>query len=88
LKIGENTCLNGTVSLPRLEESGETKGGSPAVADREAHQKLYRAVRNVHGLKMMTASDLNAYTLLRQKKLILTRAAFEELRKAASGKKD
>ena len=84
LKIGGSSCLIGTASLPPLEDNAS----SSAVAERESHQKLHRAVRNVHGLKMMPAGDFNAYTVLRQKKLLLTRAAFDELRKAASSSKE
>lgn len=44
-------------------------------------RNLYLSARNIAEVKVMPASDLNAYTVLRQKRLILTRAALEALRK-------
>jgi large subunit ribosomal protein L4 len=42
---------------------------------------LYKSVRNIRGVELMPASQFNAYTVLRQKRLVLTRAALEALRK-------
>ena len=47
---------------------------------------LYRSARNIAGVKVAPAAEFNAYTVLRQKRLLLTRAALEQLRKA--GKKE
>jgi len=44
---------------------------------------LYRSARNIPGVEVSPASQLNAYTVLRQKKLLLTRAALDELRRPA-----
>ena len=41
---------------------------------------LYKSARNIRGVEVLPASQLNAYTVLRQKKLLLTRAALDELR--------
>jgi large subunit ribosomal protein L4 len=42
---------------------------------------LYRCARNIPGVELMPTSQFNAYTVLRQKRLVLTRAALEALRK-------
>jgi large subunit ribosomal protein L4 len=42
---------------------------------------IYKSARNLRGVQVMPTTDLNAYTVLRQKRLLLTKAAFEELRK-------
>lgn len=42
---------------------------------------LYKSARNIPGVEVMPASQFNAYTVLRQKRLLLTRAALDELRK-------
>jgi large subunit ribosomal protein L4 len=42
---------------------------------------LYRSARNIPGVELMPASQFNAYVVLRQKRLVLTRAALEALRK-------
>jgi large subunit ribosomal protein L4 len=47
---------------------------------------LYKSARNIAGVKVAPTSQFNAYTVLRQKRLVLTRAALEELRKKAPAK--
>ncbi len=42
---------------------------------------LYRSARNIRGVEVMPAAQFNAYLVLRQKRLVLTRAALEALRK-------
>ncbi len=44
-------------------------------------RNVYLSGRNLPRLEVMPASQFNAYTVLRQKRLVLTRAALEELRK-------
>jgi large subunit ribosomal protein L4 len=48
---------------------------------------LHKSLRNVEGVKIQPVSQFNAYTVLRQKRLLLTRAALEELRKGPPTKK-
>jgi large subunit ribosomal protein L4 len=48
---------------------------------------LYKSARNIAGVEVTPASQFNAYTVLKQKKLLLTRAALDELRKAAAPRK-
>jgi large subunit ribosomal protein L4 len=45
-------------------------------------EKVYKSARNIRGVEVRPASDLNAYSVLRPKRLLLTRAALEELRQA------
>ncbi|MFL5339696.1 MAG: 50S ribosomal protein L4 [Gemmataceae bacterium] len=44
-------------------------------------QKLYRSARNIRGVELLPVAQFNAYTILKQKRLVLTRAALDELRK-------
>ncbi len=44
-------------------------------------RNLYLSARNIRGVKVLPTREFNAYTVLRQKRLVLTRAALEELRK-------
>jgi large subunit ribosomal protein L4 len=44
---------------------------------------VYKSARNIAGVEVSPASQLNAYTVLRRKRLVLTRAALDELRKSA-----
>jgi large subunit ribosomal protein L4 len=48
--------------------------------------KVYRSARNIKGVQVLPAAELNTYAVLRPKRLVLTRAALDELRKA--GKKE
>jgi large subunit ribosomal protein L4 len=43
--------------------------------------KVYKSARNIQGVDVAPASQLNAYAVLRCKRLLLTRAALEALRK-------
>jgi large subunit ribosomal protein L4 len=41
---------------------------------------VYKSGRNIEGVKVLPAGEFNAYTVLRQKRLLLTKAALEVLR--------
>lgn len=41
---------------------------------------VYKSARNLEGVRVLPASDFNAYEVLRPKKLVLTRAALDVLR--------
>ena len=43
---------------------------------------VYKSARNLEGVRVLPASDFNAYEVLRPKKLVLTRAALDTLRAA------
>jgi large subunit ribosomal protein L4 len=43
---------------------------------------LYRSARNIPGVEVAPAAELNAYSVLRPKRLLLTRAALDQLRQA------
>lgn len=53
-----------------------------AQAEADPGQVIYRSARNIRGVSVSPASQLNAYTILRPKRLLLTKAALEELRKS------
>jgi large subunit ribosomal protein L4 len=46
-------------------------------------QNVYKSARNIRGVEVMPAAQLNAYAVLKPKRLLLTRAALEELQKKA-----
>jgi large subunit ribosomal protein L4 len=48
--------------------------------------KVYRSARNIRGVEVLPATQFNAYMVLKQKRLLLTRAALDELRKAGQAK--
>ena len=45
------------------------------------NRNAYMSARNIPGVEIYPAAEFNAYTVLRQKRLVLTRAALDELRK-------
>ena len=47
---------------------------------------VYKSARNIAGVEVLPASQFNAYTVLKQKRLLLTRAALEELRQGPPAK--
>lgn len=48
------------------------------------NKNLYLSSRNIPGVEVLPASEFNAYTILKQKRLVLTKDALEELRKVKS----
>jgi large subunit ribosomal protein L4 len=42
--------------------------------------QVYRSARNIRGVEILPAHEFNAYAVLRPKRLLLTRAALDELR--------
>jgi large subunit ribosomal protein L4 len=52
-----------------------------------AQTNVYKSARNIRGVEAKPASDFNVYGILRPKKLLLTRAALDELRKGSPAKK-
>ena len=45
---------------------------------------VYKSARNIEGVKVLPAAEFNCYTVLKQKRLVLTKAALEALRKPAA----
>jgi large subunit ribosomal protein L4 len=48
---------------------------------------LYKSARNIPGVEVAPTSQFNAYTVLRQKRLVLTRAALDALRQKGQPQK-
>src|SRR5689334_16835470 len=81
LKLQDTTCLVGTATPPPVNPAEtDEKKAAEVKASRDAHALLYKATRNIETVKMLPAAEFNAYTVLRQKRLLLTKAALEELR--------
>jgi len=54
--------------------------------DHAAQQNVHRSARNIRNVELMPASEFTAYTVLKQKRLVLTRAALDHLQKAKKAK--
>ncbi|MDR2346315.1 MAG: 50S ribosomal protein L4 [Planctomycetaceae bacterium] len=49
------------------------------VAIEQHNTNLYKSFRNIEGVRILPVSDLNAYEILRPKRLLMTRLAYESL---------
>jgi len=93
LQDNEAVILDDTLSLPEIKTKtvvellGKLKLDettcliSTAGLSKEEQARAYKSARNIAGVKLLPADQLNAYTVLRQKRLVLTKAALEQLRK-------
>jgi large subunit ribosomal protein L4 len=52
-------------------------------ADIDEEKRIYKSARNIRGVAVTPAKDFNAYVVLKPKRLLLTRAALQELCKSA-----
>jgi large subunit ribosomal protein L4 len=66
--------------LKALKLSGTTCLIGTSGLDRAAQNAVHMSARNIQGVELMPADQFNAYTILKQKRLVLTKAALEELR--------
>jgi large subunit ribosomal protein L4 len=77
-----------TKQIAGLLKALKLQGRTCLVGIKDYDNNVYLSARNIPGVKVLPASQFNAYTVLRQKRLLLTRSALDELRqKGAAGKK-
>jgi large subunit ribosomal protein L4 len=82
------------LSLPQIKtrqmvgilEALKLDGTSCLIGLKDYDPVIYKSARNIQGVQVAPASQFNAYTVLHQKRLLLTRAALDELRKGASAR--
>ncbi|MCI0684350.1 MAG: 50S ribosomal protein L4 [Gemmataceae bacterium] len=72
--------------LKNLKIDGLTCVVGLGKSDIDDKQTVYLSGRNIRGLDITPAAQLNAYTVLRPKRLLLTKAALTELCKSAKWK--
>jgi large subunit ribosomal protein L4 len=72
--------------LKALQISDKTCLIGLAKSDIDANQTIYKSARNICGMAVLPASQLNAYQVLKPKRLVLTKAALQELCKNAKWK--
>jgi large subunit ribosomal protein L4 len=66
--------------LKALNLSGTSCLIGTAGLKKEEQDLVYRSARNIRGVELLPTTELNAYTVLKQKRLVLTKAALEQLR--------
>jgi large subunit ribosomal protein L4 len=70
-----------TKEVRNLLKALKLKGLTCLVGTADYDEKAHLSARNMPDVELMPTSQFNAYTVLRQKRLVLTKAALEELRK-------
>ena len=53
--------------------------GTVLIGTHGVNENVYKSARNIEGVKVLPAAEFNCYTLLKMKRLLLTRAALEAL---------
>lgn len=62
------------------------KGSTCLVGTAGLQPAVYKSGRNIRGVEVLPAAEFNAYAVLRPKKVLLTKAALDELRKPKTAK--
>jgi large subunit ribosomal protein L4 len=75
-----------TKQIAGLLKALKLHGVTCLVGTKDYDKNVYLSARNIPEVKVLPASQFNAYTVLRQKRLLLTRAALDELRQSATVK--
>ena len=73
IKVGTKATEKGEVDVTL----GDT---TVLIGTAELDVNVYKSARNVEGVKVMPAAELNCYTVLKYKRLVLTKASLEALR--------
>jgi large subunit ribosomal protein L4 len=83
LKLPEVRTKQVADTLKRLNLQGTTCLIGLGASDIDEKRTIYLSARNIRGVEIYPAREFNAYTVLKPKKLVLTRAALEELCQSA-----
>jgi len=86
LKFSEIKTKQMAQVLKNLKIDGITCVIGLGASDIDEQRTVYLSGRNIRGLDVTPAKQLNAYTVLRPKRLLLTKAALSELCKTAKWK--
>jgi large subunit ribosomal protein L4 len=73
-----------TKQMAGLLKALKLQGITCLLGTKDYDKNVYLSARNIPEVKVLPASQFNAYTVLRQKRLLLTRAALDELRQGAA----
>ncbi|MBI1849691.1 MAG: 50S ribosomal protein L4 [Planctomycetes bacterium] len=76
-----------TKSVVKLLQSVGAKGKSLIVSE-SRDENLWKSARNIHGVEVRTASDVNAYDVLRFRNLVLSEGALSRLQERAGNATD
>jgi len=77
-----------TKQIAQLLKALKLQGTTCLLGIKDYDRNIYLSARNIPEVQVLPASQFNAYTVLRQKRLVLTRAALDELRRSAAAAKE
>jgi large subunit ribosomal protein L4 len=83
IKLAEIKTREMAQILKNLKLDGKTCLVSLGDKDVDSRKTIYKSARNILGVEVAPASQLNAYTVLKPKRMLITKAALEELCKGA-----
>ncbi len=87
IKVGRKTVTKGEGEAEKQVEVDVTLYDTTVLIGTAGHDlNMYKSGRNLDGVKVLPAAEFNAHMVLKQKRLVLTRAALDELRKPAAEK--
>ncbi len=75
IKVGKKNTDKGEVDVTLHDTT-------VLIGTEKLDRNVYRSARNIEGVKVLPAAEFNCYTVLKQKRLVLTKAALEALRAA------
>jgi large subunit ribosomal protein L4 len=70
-----------TKQMATILQSLRLAGTTCLIGTAGLDNNVFKSARNIRGVEVLPAGQFNAYTVLKQKRLLLTRAALDELRK-------
>src|SRR5262249_7298334 len=70
-----------TKEVATMLKALKLKGISCLIGTDKLDPIVYKSARNIDGVKVLPAGEFTTYIVLRQKRLVLTKAALEQLRK-------
>lgn len=79
IKVGKKTTDKG-------EQDVTLADTTVLIGTEKLDQNVYKSARNIQGVKVLPAIEFNCYTVLKQRRLVLTRAALEALRTKGKAK--
>jgi large subunit ribosomal protein L4 len=70
-----------TKTVATILKALQLRGHTCLLGTTDYDTTLFKSARNIEGVEVLPTSQFNAYIVLRQKRLVLTKAALEQLRK-------
>jgi large subunit ribosomal protein L4 len=72
IKVGKKTTESGEKDITLLD-------GSVLIGTNGIDANVYKSARNIDGVKVLPAAEFNCFTVLKQKRLLITKSALEAL---------